>query len=136
MTRLTTTIAATAALIAAPAAAMTWDTNDDGSVDAREFVSGYANAATFDRFDDDGNGALTPQEVGLTRPDAVFLAADANHDGTLSMAEIGGGTFRSYDRDRNALIDRREMEAYERDSVRGTTIFENDAPREGSEVSQ
>lgn len=61
------------AIGAGPAMAVTWDTNDDGSVDAEMFASGNAPSMTFDRFDDNGDGAISPAEVGLTRPDRIFM---------------------------------------------------------------
>lgn len=130
MKRITTLLTAATALAAAPAfAAMTWDTNDDGAVDAREFTDGQVAASTFERFDDDNDGALTPEEVGLDAPDRHFMQADVDGDGALSEQELGVGTFDFYDTDDDRAISEDEMAEYRADEREGESIFENDAPR-------
>lgn len=136
MTRITLTALATIALAAAPAAAVTWDTNDDGSVNAEEFVSGYTNASAFDRFDDNDDDRLTPAEVGLADgPDAVFRAADDNKDGVLSRSEVAGTTFDRYDENRDRMLDATEMERYEADEEAMRTPLD-DITEPGPKVSQ
>ncbi len=132
----TTAIAAMLGLAAAPALAVTWDDNDDGQVNAGEFVSGYTAANTFDRYDDDGNGALSPAEVGLSEPDRVFEMADLDDSGALDRAELTVGAFATYDTDRDRMLSAEEMSVFDADREAGRSIFENDAPRTGADVSQ
>jgi opacity protein-like surface antigen len=136
MTRTTMTALAALALATAPAtAAVTWDTNDDGSVNAEEFVSGYSEGEAFNRFDDDDDNRLTPEEVGLEEPDAVFEAADANDDGVLSQAEVGGWTFGEYDVDADEELSEEEMAEYEADEEAMRTPLD-DLSEPGPKYSQ
>jgi len=104
-----------------PAQAVTWDTNDDGSVNAEEFVRGHAGSSTFQRFDDNNDNVITPAEVGLENPDEVFMKADENDDGQLNREELGMAAFMSYDTDLDMSLDTEEWDAFERDqSIRET----------------
>lgn len=130
-------LAAVVGLGVSVASATTWDTNDDGSVDAKEFATGNSAAVTFDRFDDDGNGVITPNEVGLSKPDEIFERADNNSDGALSRTELSEATFASYDRDQDGMLRDDEWRRFEYDEGRRNNPFADwQAPREGSEVSQ
>lgn len=113
MTRFFTLAIASFALGSVSAHALTWDTNDDGKVDAVEFATGNTAAATFNRFDDNDDGAISPAEVGLNEPDAVFERADDDSDGFLTKDELTMATFLSYDRDQSGGLEESEMSTYE-----------------------
>lgn len=111
MLRHLTSMATIPAVSVGPAFAVTWDTNDDGSVDAEEFAKGDVASVTFDGFDDDGDGAISPAEVGLTEPDEIFMAGDGEGDGLPVRGELSAATFVSYDRDRDEALDEDEWSA-------------------------
>jgi len=137
MKRITTLIAATAALAAGPAlAATSFDTNDDGTVDAKEFLEGDVAAATFDRFDDDNNGVVTPEELGLDGPTFRFMLADVNNDGALSESELGSTTFVYYDKNNDAKLSENEMETFRAEARKEQGPFEKDIPRGMDGISQ
>jgi len=102
-------IIAAAGLAATPAMSVTWDTDDDGTINPQEFAEGMTAANTFDRFDDDNDNVLTPEEVGLGEPDEAFRRLDTNNDGVLSEAELNVGLFATYDTDESGEIDVDEM---------------------------
>ena len=93
--------------------AVSWDTNDDGKVDAKEFATGNISDNTFTRFDDNGDGTITPNEVGLDSPDDAFRRADDNGDGYLTKEELTLGTFYSYDGNVDGILDAEEFERYQ-----------------------
>jgi Ca2+-binding EF-hand superfamily protein len=137
MTRKSLLAAAALALAAGPAgAAVTWDTDDDGSVNAQEFVKGYRSAEAFNRFDDDDDSALTPNELGLSEPDAVFRAADENGDGELTQREISSMTFMSYDEDASGALEGDEVSRLESDVETGETPLLDDIGEAGPDYSQ
>ncbi len=137
MTRMTSAIAvATALLTTGAVAAMEFDTNDDGQVDAREFLEGDVAASTFDRFDDNDDSVLIPEELGLSEPNAAFLQADANNDGRLNEREVGLDVFGYYDTNFDSMLNPREMSEYDDDVELGREVFPDHAPRTGAEVNQ
>ena len=137
MTRKSLLAATALALAAGPAgAAATWDTNDDGSVNAREFVEGYKSPEVFNRFDDDDDSALTPEELGLSEPDAVFREADENGDGELTQREISSMTFMSYDEDASGALEDDEVSRLESDVETGETPLLDDISEAGPDYSQ
>lgn len=130
MFRYFTSMAAVLALGVNTAFAVTWDTNDDGAVDAEEFAKGNIASITFDRFDDNGDGAISPAEVGLTEPDEIFMAGDNNGDGLLTRAELSAATFGSYDRNRDEVLDEEEWSIFEQEErVRSRPFAGSDAVR-------
>ncbi|MEM7013770.1 MAG: redoxin domain-containing protein [Verrucomicrobiota bacterium] len=104
-----------------------FDTNRDGKVTAAELP----DAATRARFDRNGDGDVTlaefrktmgipennePESSGnskaVARIDAYVKRADANKDGQLSRAEVGGESwFGRVDRNKDGIIDAAEIEA-------------------------
>jgi len=126
---------AAAALTATPALAANWDTNDDGSVSSEEFRSGYVSASAFDRFDDDDNGVLSPEELGLSEPTPLFNDSDANNNGTIEPDEAGRALFVSYDEDENESLDSDEFAAYEEDEANEETMLDDITDR-GPQVNK
>jgi len=96
-------------LVAAPVAAVTWDTDDDGTINPEEFAEGNATASEFDRFDDNNDNVLTPDEVGLGEPDEAFGSLDTDRDGVLRRRELDLGLFGSYDLDGDRMLDVNEL---------------------------
>ena len=106
MTRKTLAMLAATTMLGAGSAmaATAWDKNEDGVVDAHEFIQAKGSAETFERLDANADGSLSPAEMGVARTAHVFLVADIDGDGALTRRELDGVTFYLYDADRNAML--------------------------------
>ena len=83
------------------------DANNDGRVAENEWDG---SLATFDRFDRNRDGWLTPTELGSVRPPTAFATIDANGDGRIMMNEWPWSrrTFIQQDADSTGVITRNE----------------------------
>lgn len=63
-----------------------YDFNNDGKVAASEFQTGRAHQARFRGLDSDGNGILSPNEIGR---DGGSWWKDSNRDGRVQRSELG-----------------------------------------------
>lgn len=117
-------IALAAALTAAPALAADWNADEDGTLDVEEFVEGDVSAATFNRVDDDDDGALSPDEVGLDAPTEAFDRVDTDGSGAIEQDEAGTMLFAVYDADDDDALSDAELDRYMTDEESGDTMLD------------
>ena len=91
------------------------DKNKDGKVSKKEYVDAMAEA--FDRYDRNGDGILTREEIRLIDKidtEKFIREADADRDGKILKKEFeqaAENRFSSMDKNRNGYIDRKEWQS-------------------------
>jgi len=85
------------------------DANNDGRITESEWDG---SLATFDRFDRNRDGRLSPAELGSVRPPTAFASIDANRDGRITMSEWPWSrrTFIQQDGDSDGAVTRAEYQ--------------------------
>jgi hypothetical protein len=89
-----------------------WDSDHDRTLDLTEVNK--AAAAEFDKLDIDHDGTLSMKELGRRVTKAEFGRADKDKDGTLDKAEyesIVAARFHAANRDKDDTLDAKELRA-------------------------